>query len=168
MSQIIPFDGDGLNVAFNWSGQVKFVGIALNPNFVDANQPPARLFQSERLVLLDHLKTRPSHSLLGFPVFVVKELLVGFVVAFSQLLYSLASYPFPESKPYGSAQFEQVTLHSGLTDVLASYAIVTALQGNHVIPNDAGNFDLVHQMFVSPVTVQSVLKSFSDLHIKIL
>lgn len=110
-----------------------------------------------------HLFETRSAVLGAFPSLVGEKLLVGFIVLFDQLLQRLTTHQLPVLEAgYFTSQSGDMLLHLISAGILTRQAVVAALQGNQMVPDETGYVNLVVQPSVAPVLAEPVFECLPD------
>jgi hypothetical protein len=75
------------------------------------------------------------------------------MMPFGNLLYLLTAYLLPKGKALSSPQIEQVTLHPRLSHIASCKPVVSSLQCNRMIPDDACHINAIHQVLIPPIAI---------------
>ena len=162
-SHSISLDGDCFDLTFDLAALGELVGVLADTHPVLTQVFPPRLLQREASVLF-HLLEAWTASLEGcLPTFILEECLIAAVQAIRDVLYRLATYHLPVRIPFSShSQLGQVRHQAVLVDVASGEPVVATLQSHAVVPDDAGDIDLVVQVLVTLVVVQAILECLAN------
>ena len=158
----VSFDGDGLDGAGHFSGEHELVRLASNPEAVAAEVLPSGLSEGERRVLRALLERRQTYPW-TFSCLVVEVGLVGQVQAFNDHLGSLRTDTVPVLKAMLLLQLRQMTLQLVVARIRAVEPVVSARQGDEMVPDLGGVFDTLDEHPVMLRAIQTVFEGASQL-----
>ena len=153
----VSFDGDGLDGAGHFSGEHELVRLASNPEAVAAEVLPSGLSEGERRVLRALLERRQTYPW-TFSCLVVEVGLVGQVQAFNDHLGSLRTDTVPVLKAMLLLQLRQMTLQLVVARIRAVEPVVSARQGDEMVPDLGGVFDTLDEHPVVLRAIQAVFE----------
>lgn len=163
--KVISLDSRCLYLAFNGTRKGKLVVVLADTQSVSTQVLPASLGEGEGLVLTYFLETGTAALSFRSASFVVEEELVGIVVALANFLQCLGWNFLEIGKAFCLSQFRHMLHHCILGNVFPSQLIVPPLQGDGVVPSQAGGVYRLVQLAIAPVMIKTILESASDFHL---
>jgi len=153
-------NGDGLDMAEDFSTFTEFEDQLTQTKFVAAYQLPSRLLERKRLVQFHFAERRTAKPLANLSGFVLKEKLIASSHPLANILYGLSIKQSEVGKAGKLLDFRNVLLQGIDVDILARQLEISTMKSNTVIPDQAGNINLLMKMLILFVCIQFELECF--------
>lgn len=162
IAQRIPLDRNRLDRAFNFAVLDKLINLAAYFDLVAFKQFPASLLEREGFVPFDFLELRWRGLDTAFEI--TKKEIVTLIDTLYNVLDRLSIQQLPEFIFRFFLELGDVLLQPVWGKTSPELSIVSPVKANNMVVNDAGNVNLLVNMFVSLVAIKPKLERLSYDH----